>query len=105
SPSIQRGSENETFSRLAVTKLFAQPKGGFTSGPVGYGDAMIVMQVSDVTAPAFDKTSEDTQKLQETLDSALQTDIWRTMISGYEQSLGTVVNTQLMQQLREGGGL
>lgn len=105
SPRIQRGSENETFSRVAVTKLFAQPKNGFTTGPVGYGDAMIVMQVSDVQVPELDKTSEDAQTLHETLDNALQTDILMTMISGYERSLGTVVNTQLMQQLREGGGL
>lgn len=105
SPNIKRGSENETFSRLAVTKLFAQPKGGFASGPVGYGDAMIVMQVSDVTAPDFDKVSEDTQELHDTLDTALQTDMLLTVVSGYEQSLGTVVNTQLMQQLRDGGGL
>lgn len=100
SPIIARNSQSETFSRLAVTRLFAQPKGGFIAGPVGYGDSMIVMEVTDITPPTPDPTSEEFKKMQQTLNDAIKTDILMTMVAGYEQELGTNINGELMQKLR-----
>ena len=104
SPQIKRSSENETFSRLSVTRLFAQPKGGFTSGPVGFGDSMIVMQVTNIIAPEPDVTSENYIDLKSTLKDALSTDQLMTVITGYEKTLGTVVNTQLLSTLASDSG-
>ncbi len=104
SPQIKRSSENETFSRLSVTRLFAQPKGGFVSGPVGFGDSMIVMEVTDITAPEPDVTSKDYTDLKATLLDALSTDQLMTVITGYEKTLGTVVNTQLLSKLASDAG-
>jgi hypothetical protein len=83
-----------------VTRLFAQPKGGFIAGPVGYGDSMIVMEVTDITPPTPDPTSEEFKKMQQTLNDAIKTDILMTMVAGYEQELGTNINGELMQKLR-----
>lgn len=104
SPEIKRTSENETFSRLAVTRLFAQPKGGFVAGPVGFGDSMIVMEVTDIAEPEPDTKSKDYTDLKATLSDALSTDQLMTVITGYEQTLGTVVNTQLLSKLAADAG-
>lgn len=105
SPEIKRSSENETFSRLAVTRLFAQPEGGFVSGPVGFGDSMIVMEVTDISAPAPDVTSKDYTDLKQTLQGALATDQLLTVITGFEKSLGTEVNTQLLNKMNTDAGI
>lgn len=103
SPSIKRASQNETFSRLAVSRLFALPKGGFTDGPVGFGDSMIVMQVKSIDVPKIDIESDDYKSTQEALTEALSNDILVTMVLGYESKLGTKVNTKLLDQLTMDG--
>ncbi len=105
SPSIKRASQNETFSRLAVSRLFAVPKGGFTDGPVGFGDSMIVMQVKSVDVPKINTASDEYKSTQKTLTDALTNDMLVTMVLGYEDKLGTTVNTKLLNRLTTDGGL
>ncbi len=104
SPPILRSSESETFSRLAVTRLYAQPEGGFVSGPVGFGDSMIVMQVANITVPETDVTSKDYAALKEQLQGALSTDQLLTVVGGYQKSLGVEINSQLLTRLASESG-
>lgn len=99
SPEITRASESDTFSRTAVTRLFATPKDGFAYGPVGYGESLLVMQVKEVHAPKPDTQSDDYKKLSDGLLDALQTDMITTTIAGLEKSLGVDVNVQLLQRV------
>src|SRR5690606_28249973 len=61
-PGIQRHAQNDTFSRVAVTKLFAASEGGFTWGPVGVGDSILLMQVREVRTPQIEETSSTYQE-------------------------------------------
>ncbi|MDO8289277.1 MAG: SurA N-terminal domain-containing protein [Parvibaculum sp.] len=99
SPLIERSGQSETFSRLAVTRVFAVPQGGFTFGPVGFGDSMLVMQVTRIDLPEPDKTTDEYEAMDKTLTDALTTDLLTTMVAGYERTLGTEINTQLLNNL------
>lgn len=99
SPSIKRAAQSDTFSRLAVSRLFALPKGGFTDGPVGFGDSMIVMQVKSIDVPKIDTASDEYKSTQKALADALSNDMLVTMVLGFQNELGTKVNTKLLTRL------
>ncbi|MGV8996242.1 MAG: SurA N-terminal domain-containing protein [Parvibaculaceae bacterium] len=105
SPVIERSGQSETFSRLAVTRIFALPKGGFTFGPAGFGDSMLVMQVESIFAPEHDATSDAYKAVDKGLTDALTNDMLTTMVAAYERQLGTEINVQLLNKLAaaEGG--
>lgn len=99
SPDIKRGSQSDTFSRLAVTRLFALPEGKFATGPVGFGDSQIVMQVKKIDDPKPDSKSADYKTLETSLVDSLQADMLVTLVGGYEKQLGTKINTQLLDRM------
>ena len=101
SPEINRSSQNDTFSRLAVTRLFALPEGGFTSGPVGFGDSMLVMQVKSIDKPKIDPTSKTFTQTQDSIKAAMSSDMLVSLVAGYEHELGTTLNTQLLARLTD----
>lgn len=98
SPKIKRASQSDTFSRTAVTRLFAVPKGGFVYGPVGYGESLLIMQVKEVNNPKPDPQSSDYKNLHDDLLDALQTDMISTTVVGLEKSLGVELNVPLLQR-------
>jgi peptidyl-prolyl cis-trans isomerase D len=99
SPSIRRTAQSDTFSRIAVTRLFAAPKGGFTYGPVGFGDSILVMQVKTVSDPKPDRQSAEYQKLHTEILDSLQGDMITTFVMGLQNELGVEINTPLLQRL------
>lgn len=98
SPAIGRSSENDTFSRNAVARLFAAPRGGFTYGPVGFGNSLVIMQVKEINDPKPNVESDDYKKLDTDMTDAVQTDLLMTYITGLEKKLGTEVNTHLLER-------
>ena len=98
-PGIQRYAQNDTFSRTAVTKLFATPEGGFTYGPVGLGDSMVLMQVDDVREPDLKKDDAEYTKVEANVRDSLEADMIQSFIVGYQRELGVEVNTTLLKQL------
>lgn len=54
SPAINRNTDNETFSRDAVRKLFSTNEDGYAWGRVGFGESLIVMRVAEVIKPDSD---------------------------------------------------
>lgn len=99
SPDIKRGSQSDTFSRLAVTRLFAVPQNGFAFGPVGFGDSLIVMQVKEINDPKPDTASSEYKTAQANITEGLQSDMLVTLITGYEKQLGTKLNTKLLDRV------
>lgn len=98
SPELKRFSENDTFSRTAVTRIFAAPKGGFAYGPVGFGDSLLVMQVKSINDPQPNPQSADYKKLHDDILDAVQTDMITTYVAGLEKKLGVNINTQLLER-------
>ncbi|MDP3327479.1 peptidylprolyl isomerase [Parvibaculum sp.] len=98
-PGFQRYASNDTFSRAAVTKLFATREGGFTYGPVGLGDSLVLMQVKEIRAPKLDKDGEEYKKAAADVRDSLEADMLQTFVVGYQQELGVEVNNALLRQL------
>lgn len=97
-PDIARNSQNDTFSRLAVTRIFAAPKDGFSYGPVGLGESLVLSQVAAVNKPAFDTNSTSISVLKTNLTDSIGADFITSFVSGYQNKVGVEVNTQLLQR-------
>jgi peptidyl-prolyl cis-trans isomerase D len=98
-PGIQRYTQSDTFSRTAVSRLFAASEGGFTYGPVGLGDSLIVMQVKEIRDPSQDTSSEAYKKTEADVLDSIQADMISSFIVGYQKELGVSVNAPLLQRL------
>lgn len=103
-PGIQRYAQNDTFSRTAVTKLFAAPQGGFVYGPVGLGDSLLVMRVRDISDPDTAKESKAYAEAKANLADSLSSDMLQTFVVGYQNELGVEVNQTLLKQIASTGG-
>lgn len=101
SPDMKRSSQSETFSRLVVTRVFAQPEGGFTYGPVGFGDSLLLAQVENVTRPAPDTGSDEYKTIKTNLEASMTNDMLISTVAGFERDLGTEINTQLLDRLSQ----
>ena len=98
-PKIGRNAQNDTFSRTAVTKLFATPEGGFTWGPVGVGDSLLLMQVKAIHEPKFEAGSEKYTEIANNVRDSIQADMLQVVVGGYQKELGVEVNTRLAAQI------
>ena len=96
---IQRYARSDTFSRIAVTRLFATPKGRFTYGPVMVGDSMLVMQVKDIHKPQLAADSDEYKKLKADIKDSIASDMIGTMVAGLQEKMGVSVNQRLVQQV------
>jgi peptidyl-prolyl cis-trans isomerase D len=98
-PGIQRYAQNDTFSRSAVAKLFAAPEGGFTWGPVGVGDSIVLMQVRSIRVPDVDKTSQAYADALANVTDSIGADMLQTFVVGYQNQAGVRINQGLLQRL------
>lgn len=96
---IGRNASNDTFSRSAVTKLFATPEGGFTYGPVGIGDSLLLMQVKEVREPDLAKNSERYKEIAASVRDSIQADMLQVFVTAYRNELGVEVNPSLIAQV------
>lgn len=98
-PGIQRYAQSDTFSRTAVTRMFATPEGSFTWGPVGLGDSLILLQVRSVRIPDAQKGSDAYEKARADVADSIGADMIQSFVVGYQQKAGVKVNQRLVQQL------
>lgn len=93
-----RRFSDDTFSRMAVTNLFATPKGGFTQATVGFGDSRVLMQVHDIIEPSAGVNADDIAKLNEELALGVENDLINTLIVALQEQQGTTINETLLRQ-------
>lgn len=98
-PGIQRYAQSDTFSRTAVTRMFAAPEGSFTWGPVGVGDSLILMQVRSVRIPEAQPGSDTYEKARADVADSVGADMIQSFVVGYQQQAGVKINQRLLQQL------
>jgi peptidyl-prolyl cis-trans isomerase D len=98
-PGIQRNAQSDTFSRPAVARLFATPEGGFTFGPVGVGESLLLMQVREIREPSFEKGSGKYAEIEKSVRDSIQADILQSFVFGYQTELGVEVNSVLYEQM------
>jgi len=95
---IHRGSSNETFSRAAVEKLFAAKTGDAVWGPVGLGESMLLMQITDVRAPDPTKDAADYGALRDELAKALASDSELALSDALQEQFEVRINERVFEQ-------
>jgi peptidyl-prolyl cis-trans isomerase D len=97
---IERGSANETFSREAVEKLFAASIGDIVWGPVGLGESMLLMQLTDVRTP--DPLTDEAKygSMRAELGRALANDAELALSSALQEQFEVRINERVLEQLR-----
>lgn len=103
-PGIQRYAQSDTFSRTAVTRMFAAPEGSFTWGPVGVGDSLVLMQVRSVHIPEADKASETYRKVRADVTDSIGADMIQSFVVGYQKQSGVKINEGLLRRLTAADG-
>jgi len=98
-PGIQRNAQSDTFSRTVVARLFATPEGGFTFGPVGVGESLLLMQVREVREPSVERGSDKYAEIERSVRDSIQADILQSFVFGYQTKLGVEVNSTLYEQV------
>jgi peptidyl-prolyl cis-trans isomerase D len=96
---IQRGSANETFSRTAVEKLFAAKVGDVVWGPVGLGESMLLMELTDVRAPDPTRDEANYGTLRDELAKALANDSQLAFSDALQEQFEVRINDRALEQL------
>lgn len=98
-PALDRRASDETFSRTAVTNLFATPEGKHTAGPVGFGDSVVVMRVERIQAVDPAANPETVARLTEDISDAMQSDMVSALVGGLQEQLGVRINSRLVERM------
>lgn len=101
-PMLRRFS-NETFSRFGVTNLFATPENKFTSAGAGFGDSLVLMQVTSIETPAPGAGTTDMAEIEEGLATSMSDDLISALVVALQEKHGVEVNYGLIDQLLSPG--
>ena len=96
SPAVNRQTDDETFSRQAVRKLFVAEEGEFTWSQVGFGESLIVMRVAEIAKPDLDNEI----MLNAFMSSASQSvndAVLTQLIRDFQNEFGVSVDNQTLE--------
>jgi len=103
-PELRRGMTNETFSRIAINNMFSIAEGDATYGPVGFGNSVLVMQVTDVVSG--DALTEDDafDGFRQQLSGSFSDDLMVQYINAIRTDLGVEINERAIAYVIGGEG-
>ena len=96
SPAVNRQTDDETFSRQAVRKLFVAEEGAFTWSQVGFGESLIVMRVAEIVRPDLDNEimlSAFMSSASQSVNDAVLTQL----IRDFQNEFGVSVDNQTLE--------
>ena len=88
SPPVPRGGSNETFSRTLVESVFDAEKDRFVVGPVGIGESIVVVQVTEIIDPKLEDNKEAIARLQIETSASLSNELITHYINDVRDNLG-----------------
>ncbi|MGD1934066.1 MAG: SurA N-terminal domain-containing protein [Candidatus Phaeomarinobacter sp.] len=103
-PELRRGMTNETFSRIAINNMFSIKDGDATYGPVGFGNSVLVMQVTDVISGAALAEDDGFNGFSEQLSAAFSDDLMVQYINAIRTDLGVEINDRAIAYVIGGEG-
>lgn len=103
SQAMLRRFSNETFSRFGVTNLFATPENKFTSAGAGFGDSLVLMQVTSIETPEPGAGTTDMAEIEEGLATSMSDDLISALVVALQEKHGVEVNYGLIDQLLSPG--
>ncbi|MEQ9144696.1 MAG: SurA N-terminal domain-containing protein [Parvibaculaceae bacterium] len=103
SPPMLRRFSDETFSRIGVTNLFATPLDKFTYAGAGFGDSMVLMQVSDISTPEPGDGTADISDIRNNLAETAGDDLIASLVIALQEKYQVEVNYGLIDQMLSPG--
>jgi len=94
---MTRQLRNETFSADSMAKLFDASDKEFVWGPVGFGESLIVMQVSRVLLPS-ENNPKAFGKISTSETEKYRLDMTNQLVSALEKSFGIKMDAQGLEQ-------
>jgi len=103
-PNCNRNSASAPFANGLVQAVFATPEGGFVRGHGRQGNTFIVARVKQIVVPS-PPTGEDAERLDASLETALEADLFEQYVGGLQGRYGVSVNANVLAALTgEAGG-
>ncbi|MEQ9519964.1 MAG: SurA N-terminal domain-containing protein [Parvibaculum sp.] len=97
-PMLRRFS-NDTFSRIGVNGLFGSPDGGFSYALAGFGDSMVVMQVTKIETPEPGNGTDGLDEIQAALSERAGDDLIASLVTALQEKHVVEVNYGLLDQM------
>jgi peptidyl-prolyl cis-trans isomerase D len=96
---IQRGTSNETFSREVVEKLFSAEIDDVVWGPVGLGESMLLLQLTNMRTPdpILDQAAYDSVRNE--LSKAIANDAEFALSDALQEQYEVRINARALEQL------
>ncbi len=88
---FSRDRNDDTLSARAVTEAFSGPT-GYVATADGANGGRIVLQVANITMPAFFAESDEMAQLDDELSQMLQTSLISQFVTGVQNTIGVKVN-------------
>ena len=102
SPGMLRRFSNETFSRIGVNNVFSTPIDDFTYALAGFGDSMVLMQVSAISTPEAGNGA-GLAEIQSTLAETASDDLIASLVIALQEKYQVDVNYGLIEQILSPG--
>ncbi len=103
SPLMLRRFNNETFSRIGVTNVFATPLDKFTHALAGFGDSMVLMQVTSIETPEPGDGTAELSEIEEGLKTTASDDLIASLVVALQEKYEVEVNYGLLEQMLSPG--
>ena len=103
SPLMLRRFNNETFSRIGVTNVFATPIDKFTHALAGFGDSMVLMQVTSIETPEPGDGTAELSEIEESLKTTASDDLIASLVVALQEKYEVEVNYGLLDQMLSPG--
>ena len=100
---FKRGATVDPLSTTAIAAAFGGPEGLVATSTTTDG-SRIVLQVTDVTEPAFLPDASDTKALADNLGTDLRNTAVDQMVRQLRAEYGVTINQALIQQIVGSGG-
>ncbi len=99
SPLMVRQFNNETFSRIGVTNVFATPINKFTHALAGFGDSMVLMQVASIQTPEPGDGTDELSEIEDGLKTTASDDLIAALVVALQEKYEVEVNYGLLDQM------
>jgi peptidyl-prolyl cis-trans isomerase D len=101
---MKRSGNAGSMPPAVVSAVFATPKDGVGSAEGKDGTERIVFHVTDVSVPAFDASSPESQKITDSMRRSITEDLLAQYVSRLQTDLGATINMDAVRRSVSGSG-
>ena len=101
---LKRSGNAGSMPPAVVSAVFATPKDGIGSAESRDGNERVIFHVTDISVPAFDAASPESQKITDTMRRSITEDLLAQYVSRLQTDLGATINMDAVRRSVSGSG-